>query len=586
MAFPNTIMLSSNITIQGAPVGSIIGIFTASSTNPLDTFTFTMTNDAGGRFDLLGDQLLVRDPALIDFSSVTTYNIIVMATSNLDNQSNSSTFMISVIPDVSLNVVIQRINPTAILTLMQSSVVIVGENFAISGLPTVTYKLKTSLSSTIADIARYNNNNIEVILPPLEFGTYIFTVTNGNRTEDSSEFLVYKTEQPITFATGNGICYTKPNIQLVFDENGPSGAYGETMRVSPPNPNMYYVQVIVKYNSNINVNSGGLLRLNGIQLIPGDKVWLSNQYLTTENGIWTVSSGPWVFDTAVTNSVFVDLGARAFDKSQGDLTRHIITEVDVDFGKVGAYTITYFVMNCKGVLSNVIRRVQVLAFGASINPTNSFAVTDYQILPIFDPALTPDGNLIDECPNTCDSNTDGSGGNGGDNNQNCECDLYVKTNGSRPFTGNQSMGNNKLTNLAPGQTNTDAVNLYQLLTIAQNISAIKTLDLPTSTVIEALTVVYVDANGLLQPADYSDLNTLNRVIGITTVTSNSSNRTAVLHSGTMPGFAGLTPGAFYFFDTVGQVQDFAPPSGYSQVIGIAINTTTMMVNLQIPIILP
>jgi len=45
---------------------------------------------------------------------------------------------------------------------------------------------------------------------------------------------------------------------------------------------------------------------------------------------------------------------------------------------------------------------------------------------------------------------------------------YIFADGTRAFTGDQSIGNNKLTNLAPGTAATDAVNLSQLNSIIQN----------------------------------------------------------------------------------------------------------------------
>ena len=78
----------------------------------------------------------------------------------------------------------------------------------------------------------------------------------------------------------------------------------------------------------------------------GDRVYLANQTTASENGIYEVETGAWTFIKDVDADVYVDLGARAVDEVDGDLTRDIIIyKPTLDFETVGFYTIYYYVVN-------------------------------------------------------------------------------------------------------------------------------------------------------------------------------------------------------------------------------------------------
>lgn len=226
----------------------------------------------------------------------------------------------------------------------------------------------------------------------------------------TTEIIRYITDQSTSIALGNNTCYTKPNIWLVYDENGAKGDFGYIMKICPPSFNIEYVSVYLKYNDNFNFGSGGEVEINNIQLLEGDKVWLSNQSNPAENGIYTVQIGAWTFDRAVDDTVFIDLAARAYDTVDGDLTRQIITDHNINFGEVGFYTINYYVLNSQGILSTAKRKVKIIYCGASIAPTNSIIMTDYLIKSEVDTSvLDPDDilNSCDACEVITNSNLNG-----------------------------------------------------------------------------------------------------------------------------------------------------------------------------------
>ena len=136
-------------------------------------------------------------------------------------------------------------------------------------------------------------------------------------------------------------CYQTGTMSLVYDtidDNGNSvkdaaanPKYGDTVyfRIDPSVDceDYFYTMVRLKYNKNLS-HKAGLLKLDGVQLLDGDVVWLAHQFVESENGLWVVRSGSWQgFNDVETgcetdcyrvptpmpvdNTVLVDLGARA-----------------------------------------------------------------------------------------------------------------------------------------------------------------------------------------------------------------------------------------------------------------------------------
>ena len=61
----------------------------------------------------------------------------------------------------------------------------------------------------------------------------------------------------------------------------------------------------------------------------------------------------------VLNSVYLDLGALAFDETDGNLTAFLIISSTVDTSKTGKYTVTYIVYDFSGNKTTAIRKVNV-----------------------------------------------------------------------------------------------------------------------------------------------------------------------------------------------------------------------------------
>ncbi|MBD2465964.1 DUF642 domain-containing protein, partial [Oscillatoria sp. FACHB-1407] len=91
---PNTLTLTSNQVLENSPTGTLIGQLVTSDPDAGDTSTLTLVDDAGGRFQLVGDQLQVSDSTLLDFESGSSYAITVRSTDG-DGLSLTETFTIT-----------------------------------------------------------------------------------------------------------------------------------------------------------------------------------------------------------------------------------------------------------------------------------------------------------------------------------------------------------------------------------------------------------------------------------------------------------------------------------------------------------
>jgi hypothetical protein len=402
------------------------------------------------------------------------------------------------------------------------------------------------------------------------------------------DFIRYETDQAIDVNIGNKDCRVKPYIHLVFDDDGANGKYGIIMTVSPPNVNIEYEQIFLKHNDDFDFTTGGEVELDDIQLQDGDKVWLSNQNVSSENGIYYVRSGTWDFYREVTNEVFVDLGARATDQLDGDLTRSILTTHNIDFDQVGFYSIVYYVINSLGVMSKVTRKVRVILQNASIVPTNSFAITDLQIVAEYDKDLIGDPigdvNDCDACVGS-DSSSSSIIGEVTPTTSPSDTGTYIRKDGQTTFTDNQSMGNNKLTDLAPAENDFDAVNLAQVTTLIAEAATVTNISrsYTAGESIAAFKTVYMNTDGSIYIADTSDVTLMGKIIGITTESGTLGESINVTTVGIITEMSGLTTGSYYFFNSAGNLTTTVPTSGFTQIMGNAVSATEFLVNMQIPL---
>ncbi len=92
---PTDLQLSSSTVAEGAADGSLVGLFSATDPDAGESFTYTLTDGAGGRFVLDGNRLEVADGRLIDFELQQSHNVTVRVSDSAGN-SYTETFAIGV----------------------------------------------------------------------------------------------------------------------------------------------------------------------------------------------------------------------------------------------------------------------------------------------------------------------------------------------------------------------------------------------------------------------------------------------------------------------------------------------------------
>ena len=90
---PTDVAISSAAVAENAATGTIIGALSASDPDAGESFTYTLLDNAGGRFGLDGANLVVANGSLIDYETATSHNVQVRVT---DSGGNSYTKTITI----------------------------------------------------------------------------------------------------------------------------------------------------------------------------------------------------------------------------------------------------------------------------------------------------------------------------------------------------------------------------------------------------------------------------------------------------------------------------------------------------------
>ncbi len=76
----SNLTLSSNKVLENSPENALVGVFSALAGESRDTVRYTLADDAGGRFKLVGNQLRVANASLLNFEATTTHKVHAVAT--------------------------------------------------------------------------------------------------------------------------------------------------------------------------------------------------------------------------------------------------------------------------------------------------------------------------------------------------------------------------------------------------------------------------------------------------------------------------------------------------------------------------
>lgn len=516
------------------------------------------------------------------------------------------TFTINVTDSTESQSIIYSVNPQASQKGTFPEITISGLRFTEGGTPIVI------LNGVTQTLTSYSDTSIVfTLITDLDYGVYDLTVVNGYEWTQlqndplyeadlvSIKLIRYITDKQVSYSLGNTNCYVKPTIQLIYDTDGASGKYGNIMSVIPANVYMEYLHIYLKHNANFDFSTGGEVTLDNVKLFTGDLVWLSNQTISTENGIYTVSETAWTFFKTVDSNTFIDLGAKAsalIEKPNtnnitcqlndekyelGDVSRNIIIDQHIKFGITGFYSITYYILDIFGILSKVIRKVKILTSGASISPSNAYKITDYSIKTEVDPDLLLSGNTTDNSTSTCCASNSGSSSTGG--SYELTSSDYINRKGTVIFIADQSMGGHKLINLGDAVEDTDAVNLGQVKELILSNNATGSMQTAGET-INVFQPVYIHTDGLVYVAKSNDINLMGKVIGIATSTKNINELIRIINIGELSDVpTPLQTGLNYYISSTGYLTYIPPTTGFIQIMGIASSTSEFMLLMQPPI---
>src|SRR4051794_5895245 len=82
---PTEIILSNSSVVEHAGTGTVIGALWAFDPDDDDILTYTLTDDAGGRFDIVDGELVVKDGSLLDYLTSKSHQITVEVRDADDN---------------------------------------------------------------------------------------------------------------------------------------------------------------------------------------------------------------------------------------------------------------------------------------------------------------------------------------------------------------------------------------------------------------------------------------------------------------------------------------------------------------------
>ena len=85
---PTNVAVSNATIAENAANGAVVGALSPTDPDAGETFTYTLTDNAGGRFAVNGSNIVVANGSLLNFEAATSHNVQVKVT---DSGGNSFT---------------------------------------------------------------------------------------------------------------------------------------------------------------------------------------------------------------------------------------------------------------------------------------------------------------------------------------------------------------------------------------------------------------------------------------------------------------------------------------------------------------
>ena len=80
MASPTDILVAGGIVNEGAPAGTVVAVLNAEDPDSGESFTYALTGDLSGFFEIVGSEIRVKAGAVLDYEAAVFHNITVQVT--------------------------------------------------------------------------------------------------------------------------------------------------------------------------------------------------------------------------------------------------------------------------------------------------------------------------------------------------------------------------------------------------------------------------------------------------------------------------------------------------------------------------
>ncbi|MFN5513449.1 MAG: Calx-beta domain-containing protein [Cyanobacteriota bacterium] len=342
---PTNIALSQNTVTENSANNTVIGQLSASDNNTNDTHTFSLVDDAGGRFAIVGNQLVVANGSLLDYETNTQHTIRVQTTDNtgLSYQRNLTVLIANVADEL------------AGVLSFTSSVFSVNENGAVVNAVTIqrangsegTVSVNVLLSDGTAVYPNdYNSLAVPVVFGPGEMSKTVTLPIVNDSDFEGNETLTVTLSTPTGGATlGSQVTA----LVTIIDNDLPT----ISLTVTPPSVtengsgNLSYVFTRTGNNANpltVNFTVGGAATF-------GD------DYTVTGAASFAAGAGAVTFAAgASTATLVVDPVADAVFETDETVSLTLTSSADYSLGTPGVIT---------GTILNDDLAAGVLSFGAT-----------------------------------------------------------------------------------------------------------------------------------------------------------------------------------------------------------------------------
>lgn len=218
---PVDIILSPNTVVENSPSGQLVGVFNTEDPDGTDTHTYTLLDDAGNRFQLIGNQLFVNtdDDNNLDFETDPTHTITVQTTDSAGNSLTKN--LVVFVVDVNEINEVPIANPDFVTTSNLLVGTIDSDFLSVTSDAPTSIPFETLLANdfapqgnslTITNVGNAVNGNVVLTATSVDFlptvnppakGSFEYTISDGALTANAPVTVTIQTINQVDGLAGN-----------------------------------------------------------------------------------------------------------------------------------------------------------------------------------------------------------------------------------------------------------------------------------------------------------------------------------------------------------------------------------------------